>query len=82
MDHEPKVRISEGGRIVIPAEFRKQLGVEIGDELIIRMENGELRLLTKQQAILHAQHLTLQYLKQDRSLADELIAERRGEAYD
>jgi AbrB family looped-hinge helix DNA binding protein len=82
MGHEQKVRISEGGRIVIPAEFRKQLGVEIGDDLIIRMENGELRLLTKEQAILHAQQLMQQYVKKDRSLAGELIAERRGEAYE
>jgi hypothetical protein len=58
------------------------LGVDIGDDLIIRLENGELRLLTKEQAVRLAQQLTLQNLKKDRSFAGELIAERRGEAYE
>lgn len=82
MANETTVKISEGGRIVIPAEYRKQLGLEIGDELILRVEQGELKLLTHQQAIRQAQELVSRYVPKERSLSDELIAERRGEEYE
>jgi bifunctional DNA-binding transcriptional regulator/antitoxin component of YhaV-PrlF toxin-antitoxin module len=51
MASETTIKISEGGRIVMPAEYRKQLGLEIEDELIMRGEQGELKLRTRQQAI-------------------------------
>jgi AbrB family looped-hinge helix DNA binding protein len=38
------VRIAPGGRVVIPAEFRKALGVHIGDSVVIELKEGELRL--------------------------------------
>jgi len=41
-----KTKISEGGRVVIPAEYRKQLGLEVGDEVIIRFVDGEIRIFT------------------------------------
>lgn len=79
MKHETKVKISGGGRVVIPVEYRKALGVEEGDELILRIDQGELRLLTRKQAISKAQAVVRQYAHKNRSLADELIAERREE---
>jgi AbrB family looped-hinge helix DNA binding protein len=50
-----KVTISEGGRVVIPAAFRKNLDLKIGDELIIKLEDGEIKLYTRKQAIRKAQ---------------------------
>lgn len=44
------VKLGEGGRVVIPAEFRKALGIDVGDELILHMENGTIVLLTRKQA--------------------------------
>lgn len=76
---ETSVKLSEGGRVVIPAEYRKQLGMEIGDELILRIVDGELRLTTKAEAIRIAQRLVRAYVKEGRSLSQELIAERRQE---
>lgn len=72
--------MTEGGRIVIPAEYRQALGLHVGDELIIRLEDGSLRLFTPEQAIKYAQDLLRPYLPQNRSLSDELLAERRAEA--
>lgn len=73
-------KIAEGGRLVIPAEHRRALGLEIGDEVIIRVEGGELRILTRSEAIKRAQENVRRHVKGGRSLVDELSAERRAEA--
>ena len=74
-----KTKLAEGGRIVIPAEYRQALGLHIGDEVILRLEEGTLRIFTPSQAIKYAQELLRAYLPEGRSLSDELIAERRLE---
>lgn len=74
-----KTKISEGGRVVIPSEYRKQLGLEVGDEVMIGLVNGELRIFTLDVAIKRAQEIVRRYVPQGRSLSDELIAERRQE---
>ena len=67
--------------MVIPAEFRKALGVEIGDAMLIQLKGEELRLRSRQAAIKRVQAMVRKYLPDEsRSLADELIAERREEA--
>jgi len=76
-----RTKLTEGGRIVIPAEYRQALGLKVGDELILRLEDGEVRILTPLQAIRRAQELVSRYIPEERSLADELIAERRLEAH-
>ncbi|WP_164821577.1 AbrB/MazE/SpoVT family DNA-binding domain-containing protein [Paenibacillus koleovorans] len=78
------MKISEGGRIVIPIEFRKALGVDIGDELILHMEDGKMLLLTRRQALQYVQDQVSFYknVQDRRLLADELIAERKIEAAD
>ncbi|MFL5586828.1 MAG: AbrB/MazE/SpoVT family DNA-binding domain-containing protein [Ktedonobacteraceae bacterium] len=77
--NEIRTKIAEGGRIVIPAEYRQALDLHVGDEVILRLEDGTLRIFTPSQAIKYAQELLRPYLPQGRSLSDELIAERRLE---
>lgn len=79
MDKVP-VKIGEGGRIVIPAEFRKALGVGVGDELLLQLDEGRLLLMTRAQAIVYVQERLAKYTVADRSLSDELIAERKDQA--
>ena len=76
---EIRTRLAEGGRIVIPVEYRQALGIRVGDEVILRLEDGEVRIFTPQQAIKRAQELVSQYVTGKRSLADELLTERRAE---
>lgn len=75
-----KARLGEGGRIVIPAQYRQALGLHVGDEVILRLEDGEVHIFTLSQALKKAQELVRRYIPEGRSLADELIAERRIEA--
>lgn len=79
---EIRARVAEGGRIVIPAEYRQALGLHVGDDVILRLEDGEVRILTLQKAIQRAQELVRRYVPEGRSLADELIAERRMSSND
>ncbi|WP_407886615.1 AbrB/MazE/SpoVT family DNA-binding domain-containing protein [Scytonema sp. NUACC26] len=72
--------MSEGGRIVIPSEYRKQLELEVGDEVMIGLMNGEVRICTLKQAIKRAQEIVRRYVPEGRSLSDELITERRQES--
>ena len=76
---EIRTKIAEGGRIVIPAEYRQAMDLHVGDEVILRLEEGTLRIFTSSQAIKYAQELLRPYLPGDRSLSDELITERRKE---
>jgi len=73
-------KIAEGGRVVIPADYRRALGLKVGDEVILRMADGEVHILTRCQAIKKAQALVRKYVRDRKSLVRELIRERRGEA--
>jgi AbrB family looped-hinge helix DNA binding protein len=77
---ETRVKINPNGRIVIPAAFREALGVETGDEVLLRIEDEELRITTQRQRIQKAQRLLANLVGPERSLSDELIAERRKAA--
>ena len=72
-------KLGQSGRIVLPAKFRKSMDVKPGDDLILRLEDGELRIFTRRQAIKRAQGM-LKHLAPGRSLSEELIQERRAEA--
>jgi AbrB family looped-hinge helix DNA binding protein len=74
------VRIAPGGRVVIPADFRKALGVDVGDDLVVELVDGELRLRSLDAAIARVQEIVRKYVPEGVSLADELIRERREEA--
>lgn len=77
---EIKTKLGKSGRIVIPTEYRRQLGLESGDEIIMRLDEAGLRLYTPSQAVARAQALVRRYVPEGRSLSDELISERREEA--
>jgi len=74
------MRMSENGRVVIPASIRKTLGIHPGDEMVLRVEDDELRITTLKNRIRQAQKRMRKYLKPGRSMADELILERREAA--
>ena len=74
------MRVNENGRVVIPASFRKRLGIRVGDEVVLRIEGDELRIATLQRNLERAQWLVRKRVRPGTSLVDELIAERREAA--
>ena len=45
------VKMSQGGRVVIPAELREKFNINQGDELVFEERDGELILSTKRQRL-------------------------------
>jgi AbrB family looped-hinge helix DNA binding protein len=68
--------MTDDGGIVIPAEYRKELGINVGDEVVMFLDRNELRIIPRQAAIKQAQAIVKEYAG-NRSLSDELIEERR-----
>jgi AbrB family looped-hinge helix DNA binding protein len=75
-----RLKLSENGRVVIPAHVRKDLGVESGGEILLERQKDGYRLTTRRQRIREAQETIRRYIKPGVSLVDELIAERREAA--
>jgi AbrB family looped-hinge helix DNA binding protein len=74
---EVRARINESGRVVIPASFRRALGIRGGDEIVLRLEDDEIRLATCKGNVARARKLVSRYIKPGTHLSDELIKERR-----
>ncbi len=72
--------MSENGRIVIPAAFRKAMGLKAGEVVTIRMDEEGLHLQTRRQAIKRAQNIVKKYTKGRKGLVDEFLRERHDEA--
>jgi AbrB family looped-hinge helix DNA binding protein len=80
MNTETRARVNENGRVVIPASYRKALGINVGDEVLLRIENDELRISTLKRRLERARRRIRRYVRPGRLLADEFIAERREAA--
>ena len=80
MKLKTRMRVNENGRVVIPASFRKRLGIRVGDDVVLRIEGDELRITTLKRSIERAQRLVRKHVKPGTSLVDELLAERREAA--
>ncbi|HZY60804.1 MAG TPA: AbrB/MazE/SpoVT family DNA-binding domain-containing protein [Candidatus Binataceae bacterium] len=71
------LKLGRQGRIVIPAQVRKALGLKPGDTLVCRSEGG--RLILRPRADVE-EELWKTFANVKGSLSEELIAERRREA--
>jgi AbrB family looped-hinge helix DNA binding protein len=80
MEHTVRVRVSEKGRLVIPAQFREALGIEPGDVVEVRLEDNGLRVATMEQRLRDVRRRLKKVFGAGRSLSEELIAERREAA--
>lgn len=75
-----KVRVTEGGRVVIPAEIRKILGIKVGGDVTFSVEGGDIRISTHDAALARLQQMANKHKRPGVSIVDEFIAERRKEA--
>ena len=75
-----RTRMTEGGRIVIPAPYRKALDIKPGDELIVQLDEGELRVYSRAEALKRLQDQVTRAVPEGVSLVEELLRERKKEA--
>ena len=73
-------KVSEGGRVVIPAELRARLGIAIGDSLLWIEDEQGLRLVTPRAALRRAQQVAAKYKRPGVDEVDEFIRDKRAEA--
>ena len=73
------MKMSDGGRVVIPAEIRQSMGLKEGDTVLWELRGGEAVLTTRLAQMREAQAMVRQYVAAGVSLVDELIADRRAE---
>ena len=74
------VRLSREGRVLIPAEVRSAMGLSEGSHLSLSVQDGEIRLFDRAQALRRARDIARKYKKSGNSVVDELLQERRAEA--
>ncbi len=74
------MKMSEGGRVVIPVEIRKALDLKEGDTVLWELVDGEARLTSRREQLRRAQALVRRHVPEGVSLVDELLAERRAES--
>jgi AbrB family looped-hinge helix DNA binding protein len=75
------VKIGPNGRIVLPAEIRRKMGVGPGDSVVLEYrKNGTLQIVSRREAVRQAQALVRKFVGKDRRLSQELSDERRKEA--
>ena len=77
---EFRVQIRAGGRFVLPSKLRKELQIKAGDEIVLRLENGSVRLVPLHQAVIIAQQTVQKYVPKGTSLVEDLIYARKEEA--
>jgi AbrB family looped-hinge helix DNA binding protein len=79
-DLRTSVRVAEGGRIVIPAEVRERLGLEVGTELVMTVENDRATIMNAKAARRRARERVRRFIAPAVSLSEELLAERKKES--
>jgi AbrB family looped-hinge helix DNA binding protein len=80
MERLYRARVNDEGRLVIPAECRKYLGIAGGQEVILQMDDHGLHLFTQELALKQLQDKVAAVATPGNALVSELIQERQQEA--
>ena len=75
-----RAKLGENGRVVIPARYRKALGLRAGDDVLLELGDDQVRIVPAKLAVARAQRLVRKYIRPSVKLADSLIGDRRREA--
>jgi AbrB family looped-hinge helix DNA binding protein len=73
-------RLVSGGRLQLPSDMRRELGLADGDQVVMRIVDGELHIRPARDVLKRIQAMLRPYAPADGSVAEELIADRRAEA--
>lgn len=76
-----KTIIGENGRIIIPAKIRKEANLKVGQDIIMNVQNGEVKISSYTSQITNIQETVRQYTQGKISLVDKLF-ELRKEDFD
>ena len=77
-----RARLGENGRVVVPAVFRKLLGLKIGDPLVVRLDEDGFRIASRRAAVRAAQRMIGGRVPKGALPTKRLFSMRRAEARD
>jgi len=75
-----RTKVTDAGRVVIPAELRKEFGIREGEDVVFSRDERGIRITTLREAVRQAQDYFATLAPPDVSLSDELLRDRREEA--
>lgn len=73
-------KLVSGGRLQVPVEIRRALGLKDGDAVTLEVVDGELHVIPYREVIRRVQERFRRSVPPGVSLVDDFIAERRAEA--
>ena len=73
-------RVDSAGRLSIPAQHRKALGLEAGGPVVVALEGSEVRVRALADVMAELQAETARLLAGPDASVDAFLAERRAEA--
>lgn len=73
-------KVIAGGRVALPADFRRSLGLQNGDTVLFELNGDEVRIRPARSSLRRVQERLRAFAPSDGLVSDELIAERRAEA--
>lgn len=75
------LKVAPNGRVVLPAELRRRLGLSDGGDLLMEETPDGLVLRTVAQAVAHAQAIARRYLADRPEVSvDAFLANRRADS--
>lgn len=80
MNTQYKLAVDRQGRVVLPIDLRRELGIDGGGQLTVSVEGDVVHLDSRRLAIRRMQRELRELLPKGVLLSDELIADRRAEA--
>ena len=75
-------KLEANGRVVLPAEYRRALGLKPGDPVVISLEGDAIRLHALKRELAETQRYFRQFGDPDELWSESLIRDRRAEAED
>ena len=73
-----RAHVSPSGRLSLPAEFRKAVGLERGGNVVVELDGRDIRIRTTQEAVARAQAMSRRLLAGKPALSvDDFLAHRR-----
>ena len=75
-----RTHVGPGGWLTIPASHRRALGLEVGDEILMTVDDGTLTVTTLKQAVARAQALVKRHNPKGKSLSESLMRDRGAQA--
>jgi len=71
--------LGKSGRLVIPVQYRRALGLTDGEGVMISLKNGHIEISPVDESIKKAQKKVSKYLRSDTDLVEMLFNDRKEE---